>query len=281
VIDLHGGPGSQNGFDNSGRFGPVNWPTTANIRRTLDVIDSLAQIFNSNNTDYDHVLGLEVLNEPRWDIDINLLKQFYYDAYGTFHLYSPKGDFHFHDAFRLFSWDNFMPPPGWQNVYLDTHIYHCFTCDILNKNPTQHNQIACADGFNNIKPRILWTVVGEWSLAMTDCADYLNGFVRPSQSRWAGQLQGCKPARSCANQNDWTKFTPQDRQTLLRFAFYQKDAYAMNRGWFFWTAKTERSPQWDYLLGWQQGWIPHTGNHSLTCPTEWKSINESAIDIRV
>lgn len=279
IIDLHGGPGSQNGFDNSGRAGPVNWPTKDNVARTLDVIRSLAEVFLTGNPNYDHVLGLEALNEPRWDIDLNLIKQFYYDGYGIVRSISKTADFHIHDAFRLFNWDGFMPYPNWEGVYLDTHIYHCFTCDILNKTPLQHNQIACSDGVNNIKPRTLWTVVGEWSLAMTDCADYLNGFVRPSQSRWAGQLQGC-PARSCAGQNDYTKFTAQDRQNLLNFAFYQKDAYAMSRGWFFWTAKAERSPQWDYILGWRQGWIPHTGNNTVVCPAKWSHSNDTAIDTR-
>lgn len=31
--------------------------------------------------------------------------------------------------------------------------------------------------------------VGEWSLATTDCATYLNGFVQPSRSRWQGELE--------------------------------------------------------------------------------------------
>jgi len=279
LIDLHGAPGSQNGFDNSGRAGAVNWPSRPNINRTLDIIDELGLVFNSGDPQYSNVLGLEMLNEPRWDIDLNLVKQFYYDAYGRFHHYGP-GDFHIHDAFRLFSWDGFMPPPNWQNVYLDTHIYHVFTCDLLRKSPTEHNQIACADGTNNIKPRSLWTIVGEWSLALTDCADYLNGFVRPSQSRWQGELQGCD-RRSCAGINDWTKLTPQDKSILKSFAYFQKDAYAESRGWFFWTAKTEknRAPQWDYILGWTQGWIPHTSDMSVVCPDQWKTpFNGTAID---
>jgi len=275
VIDLHGAPGSQNGFDNSGRMGAVHWPDQIggkypNVNRTLDIIEGLARVFNTNDPQYDNVLGLEMLNEPRWDVDLGLIKQFYYDAYGRYRTYG-NGDFHIHDAFRLTVWDGYMPPPNWQDVYLDTHIYHCFTCDLLNQNPTQHNQIACSDGANNIRPRTLWTVVGEWSLAQTDCADYLNGFVRPSQSRWAGQIQGCTK-RSCAGVNDYTQFTAEDRAILRNFAYYQKDAYAASRGWFFWTAKTEknRAPQWDYILGWKQGWIPHTSDMTVVCPQQWR-----------
>lgn len=33
-----------------------------------------------------------------------------------------------HDAFQpLTSWNGFMPPPNWQGVILDTHIYQMFS----------------------------------------------------------------------------------------------------------------------------------------------------------
>ena len=30
----------------------------------------------------------------------------------------------------------------------------------------------------------------------------------------------------------------------------------ISSGWFFWNFKTERAPQWNYLLGLKEGWIP-------------------------
>jgi glucan 1,3-beta-glucosidase len=35
LVDLHGAPGSQNGHDNSGHTGPIQWNTPANINRTV------------------------------------------------------------------------------------------------------------------------------------------------------------------------------------------------------------------------------------------------------
>ena len=33
-----------------------------------------------------------------------------------------------HDAFQPLSyWNGFMPPPNWQWVIMDTHIYHMFS----------------------------------------------------------------------------------------------------------------------------------------------------------
>ncbi len=48
MIDLHGAPGSQNGFDNSGRRGEVEWYTTegdtTNPDRTTDILDQLTNL---------------------------------------------------------------------------------------------------------------------------------------------------------------------------------------------------------------------------------------------
>lgn len=60
IVDLHGAPGSQNGFDNSGQRtnNPVWGLNPANISRTLDIIGFLAK--NLGN----RVDVIELLNEP-------------------------------------------------------------------------------------------------------------------------------------------------------------------------------------------------------------------------
>ena len=71
LIDLHGAPGSQNGFDNSGRRGDVNWfqpGNLTNIDRTLDILDKFAGLMV--NWIYDGTIsettleGIEIVNEP-------------------------------------------------------------------------------------------------------------------------------------------------------------------------------------------------------------------------
>ncbi len=44
IIDLHGAPGSQNGHDNSGFSGAINWQNSNNIQRTIDVLVYLAKV---------------------------------------------------------------------------------------------------------------------------------------------------------------------------------------------------------------------------------------------
>ena len=58
ILDLHGAPGSQNGYDNSGRRGSANWAQGSNVNRTLDIIRFIAQKLGGM------IDVLELLNEP-------------------------------------------------------------------------------------------------------------------------------------------------------------------------------------------------------------------------
>src|SRR5271170_4163541 len=55
--------GSQNGFDNSGRKGPIDWPDGPNIGYTQQALQAI--IGNYSVAPYaGTVVGIEVLNEP-------------------------------------------------------------------------------------------------------------------------------------------------------------------------------------------------------------------------
>ncbi|KAJ9115610.1 hypothetical protein QFC20_000935 [Naganishia adeliensis] len=72
IIDVHGAPGSQNGFDNSGRRGSANWADDQrNVDRTRGVVQSLASEF-SNGQYYGVVTAIAVLNEPAGYLNDNL-----------------------------------------------------------------------------------------------------------------------------------------------------------------------------------------------------------------
>ncbi|KAJ1844042.1 hypothetical protein LPJ57_009595, partial [Coemansia sp. RSA 486] len=45
-------------------------------------------------------------------------------------------------------------------------------------------------------------------------------------------------------------------------------------GWFYWNFRTESAPEWDYLLGVEQGWIPKFPRTALAKP---KEINTDGI----
>jgi aryl-phospho-beta-D-glucosidase BglC (GH1 family) len=86
----------------------------------------------------------------------------------------------------------------------------------------------------------------------------VNGFK--VSARWDGTF----PARNghpihangtCEGHNDVLSFTLEYRAWLRRYAELQMEAYETGRGWFFWNFKMKESPQWDYLLGVEKGWI--------------------------
>ena len=85
----------------------------------------------------------------------------------------------------------------------------------------------------------LSTMVGEWSLATTDCAKWLNGYN--AGSRFDGTfLPGVPALGTCVGQNDITNktiWTPEYKNFLQHYTQKQMDAYesGSSQGWFFWS----------------------------------------------
>jgi glucan 1,3-beta-glucosidase len=243
LVDLHDVPGSQNGFDNSGRRGPIEWHAQpSNVQRTLHVLDRMAASLAHPDVQ-PHVWGIQLVNEPApWGLDMALLRQFYLDGYEVVrrHLPADRVAVVVHDAFLgAQAWKGFMLPPRYENVVLDVHLYHVFTEDELVCTPEQHVEHA----YNVHMDTDLWTIVGEWSLATTDCARYLNGLGLGS--RWDGTHPSrvgkgpIRPNATCAS--------PQGDEQFLR-AFYtaQTTAYERVNGWFFWNFRAD-DVEWSYL----------------------------------
>jgi glucan 1,3-beta-glucosidase len=178
LIDIHGVPGSQNGFDNSGRRGDIHWadPPGTNILRTYYILSNLTTMLTPWSADNGGpVTGIELVNEPFMSIPLSIVQTYYENGYqivrGSADATSGF-DVYIHDSFRLGQWTNFMSPPTYQNVYLDTHVYHVFDIGLLHKNQSQHLDYTCTHIAQQEAQaaRSLWLVTGEWSLATTDCA---------------------------------------------------------------------------------------------------------------
>ena len=138
MIDLHGAPGSQNGYDNSGHRGSANWADDYNnVLRTKAVVQSLALKY-SDPSYWQVVTALGLLNEPATYLNDNLkstTRQYWYDAYGAARYpWAPQGSASksglllvIHDGFQPISdFDNFMSEPNWEDVALDHHNYQVF-----------------------------------------------------------------------------------------------------------------------------------------------------------
>lgn len=80
IVDLHGAPGSQNGYDNSGQLtnNPVWALNKSNVTRTVDTVKFLAKTVGNQ------VSVIELLNEAagfRGDDWVSVIRQFWLDGY--------------------------------------------------------------------------------------------------------------------------------------------------------------------------------------------------------
>lgn len=140
MIDLHGAPGSQNGFDNSGRRGPIDWTQGNTVTQTKNALNKIRDDFGNNAA----VAAIELLNEPMGpSLDMNVVKQFYYDGWGN--LRNTPVAVVFHDAFEgVTSWNDFGA--GMANLVLDTHHYEVFDSGSLSMGIQDHLNTACSFG---------------------------------------------------------------------------------------------------------------------------------------
>ena len=135
ILDLHGAPGSQNGYDNSGQrtSNPVWAQNPANISRTLDVLSYIRSQIGGI------VDIIELLNEPAGYLSTdvaNTIRQFWQDGYTTVRQAAGENvQIMIEDAFLgVQSWQGFLTYPSAQGVLMDTvsrlstftlgHFYH-------------------------------------------------------------------------------------------------------------------------------------------------------------
>ncbi|TDL20938.1 exo-beta-1,3-glucanase [Rickenella mellea] len=264
IVDLHGAPGSQNGFDNSGHH--VSFPqwhsNSTNIARTNTVIKTLANMFKTNTN---VVTAITPLNEPAsfyGNAILTAARQFWYDSYGNIRF--PFGTSQesntivmIGDAMQPLSyWNGFMTAPRYQGVAMDTHIYQVFSNGDAANSQQGHINSACARG-NELAAFDLWTIVGEWTPATTDCAKYVNG--RGMGARYDGTFPGSSYVGSCAGKSGAASSFSSSYKTFLRqYWEAQTITYEKGEGWIQWTWKTQAGAgeEWSYQAGLQYGWIP-------------------------
>ncbi|KAK4987344.1 glucan exo-1,3-beta-glucosidase [Elasticomyces elasticus] len=247
IIDLHGAPGSQNGFDNSGQRLPAPlWESGDTVAQTLAVLQTIANKYGASSYD-DVVAGIELLNEPlAAKLDDAKLKQFYRDGFGNVRSQSQSRTVILQDAFMSpSSYNGFLTPSdnNAQNVAVDHHEYQVFNNDLVAMQPWQHRQLVCNNAYS-YSGADKWTFVGEWTAAMTDCAAALNGYG--IGARYDGTYPGSKYVGSCASINfidTWSQTLKDDTRGYIEA---QLEVYERNtRGWIFWNFKTEASAEWD------------------------------------
>ncbi len=122
LIDLHAVRGSQNGFDNSGRAGQVQWFANSVYReQTMQLLRRTAERYKDSPA----LWGIEIMNEPVPGRHALLLMKFYRQAYKMLSTLLPTdATIVFHDAFRplVYMW-SFVGVKKVCPCLMDVHWY--------------------------------------------------------------------------------------------------------------------------------------------------------------
>ncbi|GAA5946560.1 hypothetical protein JCM3775_002138 [Rhodotorula graminis] len=291
-LDLHSVPGSQNGWNHSGRLGSISFLRSsmgqANAQRALDYIAALAE-FTSRKGVREVVPMYSVLNEPMLaEIGDRVLRGFYRKAYETARNitgYGPQqGPFlAFHDGFKgTHRWYNFLESPsphrphvpatdGLDRVAYDSHRYLAFTEPDL-RSVRQQVLKPCAKWsheFNKTMINAGVAISGEFSLGVNDCGRFLNNIFQGTRlegtfpNETSPAYPPTAPRGSCEFWEDYEQWDEEMRSALRDLALAQMDTF---QNWFYWTWRTLPSTThlphlpanalWSYSLGLAQGWIP-------------------------
>ncbi|KAJ6513276.1 glycoside hydrolase family 5 protein [Mycena sanguinolenta] len=259
ILDLHGAPGSQNGFDNSGqRTSTAEWEnSSANQTRTVDTIRYFAEQLGGL------VDIIELLNEPATFLSDSYpatLRQYWQNGYSAVRAVSgTENQVMIGDGFMgVDSWTDFLTSPGASGAIMDYHEYQIFSIPELSRTFAEHISFACSSiaDLSNFAHNNIWTVVGEWSTAATDCTQWLNG--RGVGARWDGTWYTPNtPLGSCAGwTGSYSNFSADYKTFLRQYWEVQVTMGESVQGWVYWTWKAENSDEWSYQKGLEGGWIP-------------------------
>ncbi|KAL2817343.1 glycoside hydrolase superfamily [Aspergillus granulosus] len=296
-LDPHGLPGSQNGFNHSGKQGSINWLNgddgDANAQRSLDFHDKVSKFFAQDR--YKNVVTIYGLANEPYMLSLDIEKVLNWTTTAT-ELVQKNGIsawVAFHDGFlNLSKWKS-MLKNGPSDMLLDTHQYTIFNTAQIVLNHTAKVNLVCNDWHAMIAEinttSAGWgpTICGEWSQADTDCAEYLNNVGRGT--RWEGTYQpnddtmycptaDSAPTCSCRSANADPSDYSDDYKTFLQtYAEAQMSAFETAMGWFYWTWHAESAPQWSYKTGWQNGFMPSKAySPSFRCGDEMPSFGTLA-----
>jgi glucan 1,3-beta-glucosidase len=277
-LDLHGAPGSQNGWNHSGRQGKIGWLNgpdgDLNAQRTLDIHHKLSVFFAQPR--YRNVVTMYgLVNEPR-NVDLSTEAVVSWTQKAIDQVRSDNIS-----AIIVFG-DGFMGLDNWQGklqnnkgLLLDVHQYVIFNTDQLSLKHRDKLNFACKAWTQQSKRSMDTktgfgpTMCGEWSQADTDCTQYINNVA--TGTRWEGTFNTgnlstsvlapqCPLKTSACNcdkaNEDPANYSAEYKKWLYQFAIAQMDAFEAGWGWFYWTWETEKASQWSYRRGIAAGILP-------------------------
>ncbi|ODN81033.1 hypothetical protein L202_03131 [Cryptococcus amylolentus CBS 6039] len=263
LVDFHSLPGSQNGWNHSGKGGSVNFlygvMGIANAQRSLETVRSITEYISQDGIK-EVVTMIGLVNEVQgYVVGQDVLAAYYYQAYELIRGITGYGAGNgpivlIHEAFSgVAAWSGFLS--GADRLGLDQHPYLAFATQTTDNHTVQAKTVCgWGGGTNDSSTQFGITIGGEWSNAINDCGHWLDGVDSTPQYESTG-------TGNCTFWEEWFNWSDATKESVKEYTMANMDALQNH---FFWTWKignsTEKgyatSPMWHYKLGLEQGWIP-------------------------
>ncbi len=109
-----------------------------NVRRSLKIIDHISSKIVEDGM-VDVVSGFGLLNEPMWDCNVIILREFYNQGLNIVRKNMGETNVYIGDAFAPWIWnDGFWASEEYKGTYLDSHFYQLFDPSSRSGSPRQH-----------------------------------------------------------------------------------------------------------------------------------------------
>ncbi|KAL9932787.1 hypothetical protein V8E36_008486 [Tilletia maclaganii] len=255
-IDLHGTPGSQNGYPGSGKAGVAHWPKNATYYILTQkafgyLVDEFTKPIYKGT-----VTGIQPVNEPvgAYSKLVQALVDNYY-PWSWDALTYPNGPnaapstqmLVTHDAWQgLAYWQSWFNQTQAQRVIMDAHPYFVYGQQEMNATDTFRLNEVCEYGLKMTQSQGFYpTVAGEWSIGAPQ------GDNLPALRDLPNTDQVIFPYGS-------KKFP--FTQAYMRFLAInfraQQEVFEQGSGWMFWNWKHLAFADQSYQNGLKYGWLP-------------------------
>lgn len=249
--DLHGVPGSQNGFDNSGHLLEPKtckgWcDNSENVQRTVDVLIDITNGIVEEGIQ-DVVTGVGLLNEPLFDCDEDVLRNYYEQGFEIVRETLGNDTAVFvGDMFTGWKFnDGFWADVHYENTFLDTHQYHVFFEKGRAFTPLQHIAYLCRHNSidvtsccyddapdNTIPAKGISRIVGEWSAAYDQLPTGIAPYIMKTIEK-----TGKAPYLNRTLSRERIDFMRNFVQAQM--IVYEAKNMGVSNGWFFWNFQME------------------------------------------
>lgn len=229
MIDLHGAPGSQNGYESSGHSNFYDWNKYDNQNQTAEVLKIIFDKYGGDSYK-DVVVGIELVNEPLIGgsnaVSQDILSGFYSKVVDEV---NGKQNIVLHDGYLYQgAWTD--KHYNSDNIIYDTHLYMLYDAGYIAESYDDKIQQVCKWG-EEIGALSYKELVGEFTAAWDS----------NSSSIYTQKID---------------KWGDDDKKKIRKFVEAQLTAFEKSYGWFFWNWKMGASDQWNFQILVENGIIP-------------------------